>query len=351
MNKVNLRTSQQTPIGLDFDFNEFRAVQFDSPSAAAPSAMLTIPRQGRRSLVPSVDELQSLAASLYQRGFQSNKIAIGVPKETSSFHIIELPPAKSGAPVHQLALIEAQRSGAHTTNDLQIGYWTHPPKDPPSKFAPPYYMVASETEALDEIVDRLEEANLLPISIEPIETALTRSAFTHEECTDDSIHSIVEIGWDHSWAVISLGSVPVYTRKISIGTSRIRRQLIDDHAMPAHTINTLLNPNDEIFDHESKVGRILYSLITPMLTEITNELDTALTYVSQQHRFAPFGAVFRSGYFADLDQTAHAIASRTGMPTISLALQSDHTQCASLFEQIHSPRLSIAAGLAKGAAA
>lgn len=351
MNKVNIRTSQQTPIGLDFDFNEFRAVQFDSPSSAAPAAILAIPRQGRRSLVPSVDELQVLAASLYQRGFHSNKLAIGVPKETSSFHIIELPPAKSGAPVHQLALIEAQRSGAHTTNELQVGYWTHPPKDPPSKFAPPYYMVASETEALDEIVDRFEEANLIPISIEPIETALTRTALMHQECTEDSIHSIVEIGWDHSWAVITLGSVPVYTRKIATGTSRIRRQLIDDHTMPVHAINTLLNPSGQSFDHESKVGRILSSLITPMLTEIANELDTALTYVSQQHRFAPFGVVFRSGYFADLDQTAHAIASRTGMPTIPLAIHANHASNTSPFEQIHSPRLSIAAGLAKGAAA
>ena len=134
MTRSAFKQTSCTPIGLDFDYNEFRAVQFDSLNDDAPSAMLTIPRQGQRTLVPSVDELQTLAASLYQRGFQSNKLALAVPKETSSFQIIELPPAKSGAPIHQLALLEAQRAELEAlerkleklhgkTKDAQGGTW------------------------------------------------------------------------------------------------------------------------------------------------------------------------------------------------------------------------------------
>jgi Tfp pilus assembly PilM family ATPase len=214
--------------------------------------------------------------------------------------------------------------------------------------------VASETEPLDQLIDQFESAQLLPTSIEPIETALARTALFHEEYIEDSIHSIIEIGWDHSWAIITLGKTPVYTRKIELGCSRIRRQLIDDHAMPIHAINNLLSPQNDSHCLDCKVERILSTLLTPMLTKIVDQLDTALTYVSQQHRMSPFGVVFRSGYFANIDQSAHAVAQRTGMPTIALSKnhyqQHDINSDISTFEYKLSPRLNIAAGLALGAA-
>lgn len=348
-----MRKHATTPIGIDFDYNEFRAVQFDSSNS--PSAVATLPRQGRRHLAPTAGELNTLAQTLAQRGFIGNRIALAVPKRHASFHILDLPPAGSGAPIARLALLEAQRSGSHKTEDLQVGYWTQPPKDPPSKFPSPYYTVATETQPLDELLDQFEAAGLLPIGIEPIETALARAATAHDEFIDDSIHSIIDIGWDQSWAVITLGSTPVYTRKIEYGCARIRRALIDDHAMPVHAIDNLLNPRHAAPNPDSKVDRIIASILTPMLSTIVDQLDTALTYVSQQHRFAPFGVVFRSGYFSNLDQTAHAIAQRTGMPTIELSAtqngRPDFTDHITPFEYTHSPRLNIAAGLARGAAA
>lgn len=348
-----MRKHATTPIGIDFDYNEFRAVQFDCTNS--PAAVATLPRQGRRHLAPTTDELSVLAQTLIQRGFVGNRIALAVPKRHASFHILDLPPAGSGAPIARLALLEAQRSGAHKAEDLQVGYWTQPPKDPPSKFPSPYYTVASETEPLDDLLDQFEAVDLLPIGIEPIETALARAATAHDEFIEDAIHSIVEIGWDQSWAVITLGSTPVYTRKIEYGCARIRRGLIDDHAMPVHAINNLLNPRDAAPNPDSKIDRILGSLLTPMLSNTVDQLDTALTYVSQQHRFAPFGVVFRSGYFSNLNQTAHAIAQRTGMPTIELSAtrggQLDYSDQITPFEYAHSPRLNIAAGLARGAAA
>lgn len=344
-----------TPIGIDFDYNEFRAIQFIDHYSPIVKAMATIPRQGSRSLIPSIEELELFSITLAQRGFLGHQVVLGVPRESSSFHILDLPPEGSGAPVHKLALLEAQRSGTHSTNDLQIGYWTQPPKTPPGKFPSPYYTVASETAGLDELADRFEGVGLIPVRLEPVETALARAATFHSELTNDSIHSIIEIGWDHSWAIITLGSTPVYSRKIDMGTARIRRQLIDDHMMPVHAINGLLNPLKPVMDPGSKVSRIVSALLTPMLSQIVDQLDTALTYVSQQHRFAPFGVVFRSGYFSNLDQAAFAIAQRTGMPTLQLSgsgvTPGGQGSLITEFELQQSPRLNIASGLALGAVA
>jgi len=343
-----------TPIGLDLDHNEFRAIQFNTLNTRDPIAVATIPRQGRRGATPSQDELKQLFNTLCQRGFVGTTVALAVPKEHSSFHILDLPPEGSGAPINRLALLETQRSGAHKTEQLEIGYWTQPPKTPPSKFPSPYYTVACETQPLDELLDQFESTNFQPTSIEPIETALTRAATAHPEFVQDSIHSIIEIGWEHSWAIITLGHTPVYTRKIGYGAEHIYRQLIDDHAIPASVINTIFSPNNPIESSETQIARIVHTLMTPMLAQIVDQLDTALTYVSQQHRFAPFGIILRSGYFANLDQTARAISQRTGMPTIQLAAaRADHEGFASpvsKFEFDKSPRLNIAAGLALGAA-
>ncbi len=340
-----------TPIGIDFDLHEIRAVQFGADDSTNPIAVATMVREGNRSVNLGDDELKRLAMVLGQRGFVGNKIALAVPKESSSFHILDLPPEGSGAPIGRLALLEAQRSGAHKTDDLQIGFWTRPCE----KVISPYYTIACETEPLDVLIDSFEAAHLHPVGIEPAETALARSLPWHDEFTQDAIHSVVEIGWDKSWAIITLGNIPVYTREIDSGTAKIRNQLIDDHAIPVHAIKTLFSEQHLSSSHDSQVVRILSSLLTPLLTEIVEQLDIALTYVSQQHRFAPFGVVFRSGYFSHLDQAAHAIAQRTGMPTVRLN-GDGFASClgggfVSDFEMRCSPRLNIAAGLARGGAA
>lgn len=344
-----------TPIGIDFDYNEFRAIQFELNEPLVPKAIATLPRVGRREILPSVDELFMLAQVLAQRGFVGSRVALGVPKECSSFHILDLPPEGSGAPIQRLALLEVQRSGAHKSDDLQIGYWCDRSAGGQNKTSASYFTVACETSPLDELVDRFEAAHFVPVSIEPVETALTRTACNHDEFVEDSIHSIIEIGWDHSWTVITLGSTPVYSRRIDYGTSRVRRQFIDDHAMPVHAMNTLLNPHHNESGTETQVDRIISTLLAPMLTQIVEQLDASLTYVSQQYRFAPFGVALRSGYFSGLDQTAHAVAKRTGMPTLPMAVTmgESSTKHAGItpFEFQQSPRLNIAAGLAIGAAA
>ncbi len=349
------RKNHTTPIGIDFDYNEFRAVQYGSSSSPMPKAIATIPRSGSRKLSPTPQELEDLARSLNQRGFSGNRISLCVPKRFASFHILDLPPEGSGAPISRLALLEAQRSGAHKTSDLQIGYWTQPKQEGSSNRHSPYYTVACQAEPLNELLDNFESAQFMPIKVEPIETAITRTACLNDQFTDDAIHSIIEIGWDESWAIITLGSTPVYTRQIDVGASRIRRTLIDDHAMPADSILTILGNQRRSTDPDSRFERIMTTVLSPLLAQIVDQLDTALTYVSQQHRFAPFGMVMRSGYFVNEEQTAFAIAQRTGMPTLPLELmpqnQLEIDPNISMFEYLHSPRLNIAAGLARGAAA
>jgi Tfp pilus assembly PilM family ATPase len=349
------RKHHTSPIGIDFDYNEFRAVQYGASGNPLPKAIATIPRSGSRKLSPTTEELVDLARSLNQRGFYGNRVAIAVPKRYASFHILDLPPEGSGAPISRLALLEAQRSGAHTTNDLEIGYWTQPKQEGASKRHSPYYTVACQADPLNELIDNFESAQLLPIKVEPIETAITRTACQNEQFTDDAIHSIIEIGWDESWAIITLGSTPVYTRQIDIGASRIRRILIDDHALPSDSILAILGSKKFTTKPDSRFERIMTTVLSPLLLQIVDQLDTALTYVSQQHRFAPFGMVLRSGYFVNEEQTAFSIAQRTGMPTLPLELilqnQLELDPNISQLEYLHSPRLNIAAGLARGAAA
>lgn len=343
-----------TPIGIDFDYNEFRAVQYGSALSPTPKAIASVPRTGSRKLVPTIEELRYLERSLMQRGFTGNRVSIAVPKRFSSFHIMDLPPEGSGAPISRLALLEAQRSGAHKSTDLQVGYWTQPMDGTSKNQHSPYYAVSCQTEPLNELLDRFEEAQLFPVQVEPMETAITRTASLHEQFTSDAIHSIIEIGWDESWAIITLGTTPVYCRQINIGASRIRRQLIDDHAMPADSINMILNPEGPMIQSDSRLKRIMTTILTPVLAQVVDQLDTALTYVSQQHRFAPFGMVLRSGYFTHEEQTAFAIAQRTGMPTLPLEpVMKDIRELdmnITPFEYAQSPRLNIASGLARGAA-
>lgn len=331
--------NRYTPIGIEPDPREFRCVQFDRITGKLHAAA-AIPRS-EGDPIPSKPELERLLDTVWRRGFENTNIAITPPSGSSSFHILELPPESSGAPIAQLARAEVVRSGAHKTEAIEMGYWTLP--DKPA--ATTRYAHTSETARIDELADTFEHAGFVVQRVIPAGSALQRAAAQAAQLDDDAIHCVTDIGWHRSILVVSIGETPVYTRRVARGAAHAIDHLLAKHPAAEQVIGQLIDPTDK----DNPLSASLRPALTSMITPITEQLDTALTYVSQIHRFAPFGSALLSGYFSTQDTVLDAVTNRTAMRATTLTCaQSEDIISPTAPTPAHIARLSLAAGLALG---
>jgi len=302
------------PIGLEFDERELRAVQYARRGAGAEilgAVVLRREAQGVESAggAPSEAELVRLRSVLDRRGFVGRDVALAVPGERCAFHILDLPPEESGAPIEELALVEVRRTGAHRCEDIQIGSWVLDRGRFSTRFA-----CSVETGFVSDLADSIERVGFVVTRVSPPGIALLRAAVGHETLTPDAIHAIVGIGWASTRIVISLGATPVYMRAADRGFS--------------HGFTPSARQN--------------------LIGDLASRIDAALAYVSQVHRTAPFGAVLCSGYLADEDELLGTVASRVAMPTNTLgrARQSESLDAIEPPERRAVSRLDTACGLA-----
>jgi Tfp pilus assembly PilM family ATPase len=331
--------NRYTPIGIEPDPREFRCVQFDRATGALHAAA-AIPRRSNDA-IPARDELDRLVDTVWRRGFESTNIAITPPSGSSSFHILDLPPEESGAPIAQLARAEILRSGAHKTEAIEIGYWAIEGK----KGTTTRYAHSSESDRIDELADAFEHAGFVVGRVIPAGSALQRAAIESAELEEGAIHCITDIGWHRSIIVVSIGQTPVYTRRVARGASHAIDHLLAKHPAAEPVVDRLLEP----LSADNPLAPALRPAIASMITPVTEQLDTALTYVSQIHRFAPFGTALVSGYLATHPAVLDAVTNRTAMRAAALT-------CAEPADP-HSPvspapyeiaKLALAAGLALG---
>ena len=326
-------------IGIEPDPRELRCVQFDQATGKLHAAAI-IPRASSEA-IPSQDELSRLLDTLWRRGFENTRIAITPPSGSSSYHILELPPEESGAPIAQLARAEIARSGAHKTPDIEIGYWTLPDKPGTTT----RYAHSSETAPIDQTADTFEHAGFVVERVVPAGSALQRAAIESVELDNDAIHCVTDIGWNRSIIVVSIGTTPVYTRRVARGARHAFDYLHTKHPASDQVTPQLLEP----LDRDNPLSRTLRPALASMITPITEQLDTALTYVSQIHRFAPFGNALLSGYFATHNITLEAITNRTAMRASTLTCAQPEDTSSLVSPKPHTiARLALAAGLALG---
>jgi len=304
------------PIGLEFDEREIRAAQYARRGSRdrLRAAMVLAREDCEPGAAPTGTELARLRDILDRRGFTGDDVAVAVPGAGCAFHILDLPPEDSGAPIGELALIEARRAGAHKSDDIQLGTWSLPESRVNTRFA-----CSVETDRVNELAGAVEHAGLVVTRVTPPGLALFRAAEDHDALAPGAIHALLGIGWSSTRIVIALGSTPVYMRTPERGLAHA-----PGHASRQH-----------------------------LMDELASQIDSALAYVSQIHRRAPFGAVLCSGYLADDAAMLETISTRVAMPaaSIGLASRTDPAGAIERPERRAMARLDTACGLALGDAA
>ena len=202
-------------IGLEIDAHEFRAVQLMQSSQGINTVAWAIfPRHGEHvsaemAELPTSEELQWGSDILSRRGFIGNAVSMTPSPGGSSSHILDLPPASSGAPIKQLARMEVARSRKCAPDDFELGYWALPAKGRTHETL----AVAFPRTTIDQTIERFESAGFVPVGMDLMELAIHRGTHTPDGEVENEVNASLHIVWESSFAGLTLGNTVSHGRR------------------------------------------------------------------------------------------------------------------------------------------
>lgn len=289
-------------IGLDVDAHEFRAVQLiRSHRGIGALAWAVFPRQNPQApgepgaRIPDADELRWAREVLGRRGFVGSLISVAPSTADCTSHVIELPPASSGAPLGQLARAEVARARKCAPTDFELGFWPLPAKGRTSETL----AVACARSAIKEIMDRYQQGGFTPVGIDLMELAIRRGVTASADDTlnqsENEINASLHVGWTSSQAVLTLGDSVVYVRRIERGASAVWGHATERYKLTENAASEVLNAGQDK-EREPGFEKVRKASWASLAGELAEELDVAIAYVSHAFRMAPLGRIILSGY-------------------------------------------------------
>ena len=304
-------------IGLEIDAHEFRAVQLMQSSQGINTVAWAIfPRHeghvsDEMAELPTSEELHWGSDILSRRGFIGNAVSITPSHSESSSHILELPPASSGAPIKQLARMEVARSRKCAPDDFELGYWALPAKGRTHETL----AVAFPRTTIDQTIERFESAGFVPVGMDLMELAIHRGTHTPDGEVENEINASLHIGWESSLAVLTLGNTVIYVRRVKNGVCRIWNLLVDRYQLSPRGASMLLNDTEHA-DQTDAFPKLQRAVWLGLAGELVQELDVAIAYVSHTFRMAPLGTIRLSGYGAGNQTLIKQIDLVLGIPVV-----------------------------------
>lgn len=308
-------------IGLHVDAHEFRAVQLAkagdevrvSAWAVFPRLANPEPRTDPEKVLPGHDELRWASSVLARRGFVGRDISLAVPARLCTQHVLELPPADSGAPVEMLARGEVARERRCEPQDFALGMWGLPARGRSSETM----VVACANGVVSGMIESAQEVDMAVSGIDFTELAVLRASQDHlPETNADGevpINTVLYVGWDTSVAVVTLGTRLVYVRRIAQGVSSVWELATGRYALSSDSARAVLG-DYQLSDEGGKLGRIRSACWTPAIKGLASEVDVAIAYVSHIYRMAPLGRVVISGYSSEDESLRSQLDDIIGIP-------------------------------------
>jgi len=308
---------QMSTIGLDVDAHEFRAVQLIKAGDELKTlAWALFPRQDQQRVtgsMPDIEELKWAHALLGQRGFVGDMISIVPSTAHCSSHLLELPPPESGAPIDQLARMEIARERRGSPTDFEFAQWALPAMGRTRSTL----AVACPRDVIDSTVNQYEQGGFIPAGIDLMELAICRGHSEHsvKDTGHNDINASLHIGWTSSLAILTMGDTVVYVRRVERGASRVWESLIDRYKLDDASAQSVLDGIESKEPSESMV-KLRRAVWAGLASDLANELDVAIAYVSHLYRMAPLGIIRLTGYGSQSQVVIEQLDKVIGIPVV-----------------------------------
>lgn len=231
-----------SPIGIDLGRQAIKAVQWEG-SAASPRlvASAQIARTDGAA-IPTLEESARLAEILWRRGFHGRRVVVGVPESASLTAVVEVPPARAGAPVRQIAAGELARLHGTDLEELETDSWPLPAAGPKGQRheAVAVGVRRAEIMALLESLQSGQGAGFEVLAADASVCARVRAAMLPQRGTSDA-WALLDIGWSASRLSVVHDRLIIYDRALpDSGMAHLELRLEQECALKPEDIRYVL---------------------------------------------------------------------------------------------------------------
>lgn len=360
-----LTRQKLSPIGLDVGSRAVKAVQLSgSPGAWSLAAATLIPRtQVEQSEVEPSDpprenrskagaplsdeELTRIARVLPRQGFSGNDMVLAVPHATLRSGIIELPSRKSGAPLEQIARMEAASIHRLDPTGFELA-WSELPATNRQHDLTRAMVAACPHADADALLDRFEAHRLEVGVLDVAAAALARFADVGGE-SHEHVLSVIDLGQEAATLVIIYKGVPIYERRLpEAGFARLADELTREFDLEPGVARYLLEDVGlaSADDHPEAMPGDMRALVLDYLEDLVRELNVSLSYARHQYPDAEVGPVMLVGGAARMAKLDEAISQQLPHDAVVLTPALRMAASGTMLKAAADPALSLAAALA-----
>ncbi|MGH7243440.1 MAG: hypothetical protein ACREJD_08500 [Phycisphaerales bacterium] len=280
-----MKRVRYTPVGIEISGRFVRMLQLaQTGSQTRLHTWSVFPRLDSKSDI--AQEAGRLASVFERRGFVGRDVAFCLPDESVLSAVIDLPPAKSGAPVSAIAGAEIGRMFKHAPEALELSHWELP-MTARQAGAVATMVVACPHVTAQPLIDAFESHDLRLRVIEPRCTALVRACATDAAATD-SLEIILSLGWTHSRFYAVCSGLVVLERIVENADLETLHRVVagtiglDTDLAPVALKDVLRGERELLADPD--VAREVQEQVRHYTETLTTEALTALSYLAR--RFA-----------------------------------------------------------------
>jgi len=274
-----------TPVGIEISGRFVRMLQLaQTGSQFRLHAWSVFPRLDSKSDI--AQEAGRIAAVYERRGFAGRDIAFCLPDEAALSAVIDLPPAKSGAPVASIAAAEIGRMFKHAPDALELSHWELPTTARQGG-AVATIVVACPHATAQPLIDAFDAHDLRLRVLEPRCTTLVR-ACSAETASNDSIEVILSLGWTQSRFYAVCSGLVVLERVLENADLETLHRVVagtigmDTDLAPTALKDALRAERELLADPDA--AREVQEQVRHYTDSLTTEALTALSYLTR--RFA-----------------------------------------------------------------
>jgi type IV pilus assembly protein PilM len=316
------RTHSRSPIGIDYGGYAIKAVQLERARGswrihAALSLPLPVPNHPLDAHM-----VRFLRDSLHRQGFTGERVVLAAPTRQLEVDVLELPPASSGAPIHQIARMELARSAKIESDRFELGWWDLPA---PARAgaASAVMAVALRHEHADAILDPFCTEGFHVVAMDTRPWAMARAA--SPVAAPDGITAVLDIGWSGALMVLIHGGVVVYQRTMNeIGLGILARTLRDELKLADDEAEFILRSigaatGDKSQPTEFSQAARVTELVGRFMDGMLAEIQPAFDYAAHRYAEKPLKNLLLCGGGAGIAGVCDLLSARLSLPASVLA--------------------------------
>ncbi len=346
-----LGVARRSPIGLDAQGRFINAVQLTGSLRRWRIDAATSVGRVDPAMPLEAEELARLTTMLHRQGFHGREVVLAVPSGRLLTGEFEMPVGATAGV--RLAKARAGLASVHKClpQALESDCWDIP-KPARAKGKTSVIAVACKQDEANDLIDLFETAGLSVRALDVESWAAARASAPLVGDRGDLV-PVLNLGWTAAVLVVVHDGIVVYERTLTEhGMNRLHGRLIAkldmDRDVADHLLHEIGLRSDAPEAREgSKLLAVVHSYITNHLDRLVAELNTSLSYASQEYPDRELERLLVHGEGALVPRLVERLGDQLGLATRAL-IPTDVTRCGrSLAGLGGSPLLVTALGLAQ----